>query len=162
MHIFVDASCAGDTRPSAAQSSPRLDELTFEDEHKLWKLMGVNREPCSWLESNDPHLPAICLRDVLHEHTRSERRRPPREVRRVRTRQGTAFKPAHRLRLAVQRSDSAAGMRAARAPGPLQCEVRRRIRYHSRKWRRRNVSIFCTSSRYCVELVKMSLCRPPS
>src|SRR5713101_5160349 len=108
MHIFVDASCTDDTGPSRPQSSARLDEFTFEDKDKLWKLVGVDPKPSSGSAAHDLHFPAICRGDVLHEHTRGERRRSPWEAVGVHTPQGTTFKPTHGLLLAAQRGRSAA------------------------------------------------------
>src|SRR5215510_8473853 len=116
MHVLINAPCACDTGPSGPQSSTSLDEFTFEDEKKLGSLVCMNREPSSWLESYDLHLPAVRRCDILHEHARGERRRPPGNVSGVYTRQRTAFKSHYPLLLAAQRARSAAGASTAREP----------------------------------------------
>ena len=53
MHIFIDASCAGDARPPRSESLARLDELALEDEDELRPLVRTNRKARSWLESHE-------------------------------------------------------------------------------------------------------------
>src|SRR5215472_5673323 len=98
MHILVDAARAGDTGPSGSQSSARLNELAFENEHELREFVRMNREPRSWFEAHDLHLPAIGRGNVLDEHTRRERGRPPRKILRVHACRGAGFEHGHSAR----------------------------------------------------------------
>src|SRR6266852_6217423 len=99
MHTSVDASRAGDTRPSGAHTASTLHELALQNEKELRTLMGVKRKRGSRFESDDLHLPAVRDGDVLHEDPRRHCRWTPGKVIDFDGPKGTVLKHAHHLLL---------------------------------------------------------------